>query len=140
MKNATCTRTYTDSSFINGEIPLKLALAFVKSASAVGPWTNFSHKFEVFFLSYLVFKVNGNPLYKLSFDKSYRTLYELTMQSLHRDSQLFENGITEEIFGKTHGIIVLDLYGTQDMTIVRTGIVRSECTFAEYLTLIAVFY
>ena len=32
---ATDTLTHTDSSFINGEIPSKLAFAFVKSASAV---------------------------------------------------------------------------------------------------------
>jgi len=126
-------RTFTDSSFINGEIPSKLALAFVKSASAIGSWTECPHKFEMFGLSSLVCKVNGIPLYNLSFDKSYRTLYELTMQTLDHDSQLFENGITEDMFAKTHGIIVLDLSGTQDMSIVRTGSVRLECTFTDPL-------
>jgi hypothetical protein len=126
-------RTFTDSSFINGKILSKLALAFVKSASAIGSWTGCLHRFEMFGLSSLVCKVNGIPLYNLSFDKSYRTLYELTMQTLDHDSQLFENGITEEMFAKTHGIIVLDLSGTQDMSIVRTGTVRLECTFANPL-------
>ena len=55
------------------------------------------------------------------------------MQTLDHDSQLFENGITEEIFAKTQGIILLDLSGTQDMSIVRTGSVRFECTFADPL-------
>ena len=77
-------RTYTDSSFINGEISSKLALAFVKSASAIGSLTNSPHKFEMFGLSSLVCKVN-RPLYNLSYDKSCRTLYELTMQSLNRE-------------------------------------------------------
>jgi hypothetical protein len=132
---ATGSRNYTDSSFISGEIPSKLALAFVRSASAVGSWTTSPHDFNFFGLSSLVCKVNGVPLYNLSFDnKSYRTLYELTMQSLDHDSQLFENGITDSIFSKTHGVIVLDLSGTQDLTVVRTGSVRLECTFADALT------
>jgi len=132
---ATGSRSYSDSSFINGEIPSKLALAFVKSGSAVGSWTESPHDFNFFGLSSLVCKVNGIPLYTLSFDKkSYRTLYELTMQSLDHDSQLFENGITESMFSKNHGVIVLDLSGTQDMSIVRTGNVRLECTFADALT------
>ena len=37
------------------------------------------------------------------------------------------------MFAKTHGVTVLDLSGTQDMTIVRTGTVRLEYTFAEPL-------
>ena len=37
------------------------------------------------------------------------------------------------MFAKTHGIIVLDLSGIQDMSIVRTGSVRLECTFADPL-------
>jgi hypothetical protein len=74
-------------------------------------------------------------MYSLSFDKkSYRTLYELTMQSLDHDSQLFENGISDLMFSKNHGVIVLDLYGTQDMNIVRTENVRLECTFTDTLT------
>ena len=48
------------------------------------------------------------------------------MQSLDRDSQLFENDITEETFVKTHGIFVLELFGTQDMVIVRTGTERLD--------------
>jgi hypothetical protein len=78
-----------------------LALAFVKSATLVGSWTDSPHKFELFGLSSLVYKENGIPLYNLSFDKFYRTLYELTMQSLDLDSQIFENGISEEMFAKT---------------------------------------
>ena len=58
----------------------------------------------MFGLSSLECKVNGALLYILSFDKSYRTLDKLTMQFLDRFSQLFENGITEEMFAKTHGI------------------------------------
>jgi hypothetical protein len=130
---ATGSRTFTDSSFINDEIPSKSALAFVKSASAIGLWTGCPNKFEMFGLSSLVCKANGILLYNLSFDNSYMTLYDLTMQSLHRDSQLFENGITEEMFAKTYDIIVLDLSGTQDMSIVLTGSVRLEYTFAEPL-------
>jgi hypothetical protein len=38
------------------------------------------------------------------------------------------------MFSKNHGIIVLDLSGTQDMSIVRTGNVRLECTFTDALT------
>ena len=78
----TGTCTYIDSLFINGEIPSKLALAFVKTACAVGTWTKSPNKFEKFGLSSLVCKVNGIPFYNLSFDKSYMTLYELTMESL----------------------------------------------------------
>jgi hypothetical protein len=92
---ATGSRTFTDSPLINGEIPSKLALAFVKRASATGSGTGCPYKFEMFGLSSLVCKVNGIPLYNLSFDKSYRTLYELTMQSLDQDSKLFENCINE---------------------------------------------
>jgi hypothetical protein len=51
------------------------------------------------------------------------------MRCLDQDSQLFENGITEEMFYKTNGIIVLDLSGTQDMSIVQTGSVHLECKF-----------
>ena len=35
------------------------------------------------------------------------------------------------MFVKTHGIHVLDLSGTQHMTIALTGTVRLECTFSE---------
>ena len=91
------------------------------------------NKFEIFGLSSLVCKVNGIPLYNLSFDKSYRTAYELTVQSLDRDLCLFENSIFDEIFAKIHGIIILDMSGTQDMSIVRTDIIHLECTFAEPL-------
>ena len=105
-------------------------MAFVKSASAVGTWTNSSYKFEMFGHSTLVCKVNKISPYNLFFETSYMTLFELTMQSLDRDSQLFENGITKEMLAKTHGIIVLDLSGTQDMTIVRTGTVRLKFPFA----------
>ena len=55
----------------------------------------------------------------------------MTIQSLDQDSQLFENGITGEMFAKTHGVFVLDLSDTQDRIIVGTGTVRLECTFAE---------
>ena len=55
------------------------------------------------------------------------------MQSLDRNFQLFENGITEEMFAKTHDIIALDLSGTQDMIITRTGSALLECTFAKPL-------
>jgi hypothetical protein len=55
------------------------------------------------------------------------------MQSLDRDSQLFEKCISEEMFAKTHGIIVFDLSGTQNMSIVRTGNERYECIFADPL-------
>ena len=75
-------------------------MASVKSASTVGSCINSPYNFEIFELLSLVCKVNGIPVYNLSFDKSYRTLYELTMQSLDRDSQLFENGITEEMLTK----------------------------------------
>ena len=51
---ATGTCTYTDSSFINTELPSKVALAFVKGASAIGSWTNSPHNFEMFGLSSLV--------------------------------------------------------------------------------------
>ena len=49
-------------------------------------------------------------------------------------TQLFENGITDSMFSKNHGVIILDLSGTQDMSIVRTGNSRLECTFADALT------
>ena len=75
---------------------------------------NSPHKFEMFELSSLVCKVNGIPLYNLSFDNLYRTLYELTIQSLDRETQLFSNSITDEMFWKTHGILILALSGTHD--------------------------
>jgi len=80
---ATDTRTYTDSSFINKKISSNFALAFVKSANAVGSWNNSPHKFEMFnfflvFLSFLVCKINTIPKFAIA-----------TMQSLDRDSQLF---------------------------------------------------
>ena len=103
---------YTNSSFINGEIPSKLASVFIKSASAIGLWINLPHKFEMFGLLSLINKANWISLYNISFDKSSWTLYELTMQSLDRDSQLFENSITDEMFTKNHGIIALNLSGT----------------------------
>ena len=55
------------------------------------------------------------------------------MQSQDQDSQLFENVITKGMFAKTHSIIVLDLSGSQDMSIVRIGTVGLECTFAKPL-------
>ena len=48
--------TYTDSSFIDGKIPSKHALSFVKSASAIGSWTSSPHEFELFGSSSLVCK------------------------------------------------------------------------------------
>ena len=57
----TGSRTYADSSFINGEIPSNLALAFVNSANAVGSWTNSPQKFEMFGLSNLLRKLTGIP-------------------------------------------------------------------------------
>ena len=65
----------------------------------------------MFGVSSIVCKVNGTPLYNSSFDQSHRTLYKLTMQSLDRYSQLFKNRIPDEMFAKTHCIIVLDLSG-----------------------------
>ena len=47
------------------------------------------------------------------------------MESLDRDSQLFENGITYE---------TLAIFLVQDMSIVRMGTSRLEYTFAEPLT------
>ena len=41
------------------------------------------------------------------------------------------------MFSKNHIVIVLDLSGTKDMSIVRTGNVRLECTFADAITLIS---
>ena len=73
---------------------------------------------------YPVCKANGIPLYNSSFDKFYKTLYEPKIQSLDRDSKLVENGTADEIVTKTHGIIVFGLSGSQDMSVVRTGIVR----------------
>ena len=55
----------------------------------------------------------------------------MTIKSLVEDSHLFENGITEEMFAQTHSIIVLDLSGTQYMTIVRIRKLRLECNFAK---------
>ena len=81
-----------------------------------------------------MYKVNGILLYKSSFDKSCRTLNELTLPSLDQDSQLFERGITNKMFAKAHDVIVLDLSGTQDVSIVRTGSVRLEFTFTGLLT------
>ena len=49
---------------------------------------------------------------------------------MNRDSQLFENDITYEMFVKTRSIIVMGLSGTQDMIIFRPGTLRLECTFA----------
>ena len=115
---ATGARTYTDSSFINGEILPKLALAFVKSTSAIRLCTRSQHKIKIFSLSSLVCKSNGIRLYNLSFDTFYRILFGLTMHSLGWDLQLFENGTTDTIFAKTHGIILLELSGTQDIIIV----------------------
>ena len=79
---ATHTRTYTDSLIINDEIPSKIALAFVKRASALESWTNSPKKFRIFGISFLVCEVNEISLHNLCFDKSDGTLYELTMQSL----------------------------------------------------------
>ena len=93
-------------------------MAFVKSASAMGSWTNPPDKVEMFGHQPLVFKVYGIPLNSLSFDEFYRTMYELTIQSLGLDSKLFENGMTNTMFSKTHSIIVFDFSGTQDMSIV----------------------
>ena len=63
---------------------------------------------------------------QFTFDKSWRTVFELTVQSLDQYSQLFQNGITEDMFAKTHGIILLDLSSTQDLSIVQTGTVHLE--------------
>ena len=38
------------------------------------------------------------------------------------------------MFAKSYGIIVLDLSGTQDVTVVRMGTVHFECIIAEPLT------
>jgi len=40
------------------------------------------------------------------------------MQSVDQDLQLFKNGITNEIFSKNYGIILFDVSGTQNLSIV----------------------
>ena len=55
------------------------------------------------------------------------------MQSLDRDSQVFENCKTEEMFAKTHGSIALGLSGTQEILIIRIGTVRLKCIFTKPL-------
>ena len=47
------------------------------------------------------------------------------------NTELFQNGITDETFAKTHGVIVLYLFGTTDMSTVQTGTLRLECTFCK---------
>ena len=56
------------------------------------------------------------------------------MQSVDQDLQLFKNGITNEIFSKNYGIILFDVSGTQNLSIVWTGTVHLHCTFAKPLT------
>ena len=55
------------------------------------------------------------------------------MQSLEKNLKLFENSITEEMFAKTHGTIILRLPRTQDVTIVQRSTLCLDCTFAEPL-------
>ena len=53
------------------------------------------------------------------------------MQFLNRYSQLFENDTTNTMLTKSHGIIILELSGTKDRSIVWTGTVSLEFTFAK---------
>ena len=71
----------------------------------------------MFALSPPVYKVNGihSTIYPLIIPIN---LYELIMQSLDPKSKAFENGITDEMFGKTHGISLFNLSATQDLSIV----------------------
>ena len=56
--------------------------------------------------------------------RDYRQGYAISLY------ELLENGITEEMFAKTHGIIVLDFSGTQDSATVWTSTLRLEWIFA----------
>ena len=55
--------------------PLKIHISLVKSANDVGTWTKLPQDLKFFGLSSLVRKVNGIPLYNLSFDKNPTELY-----------------------------------------------------------------
>lgn len=76
-----------------------------------------SHKLKMFGLSNIECKVNGITFPILTFDKSYRTIYKLTLQSLDRYWQLFQKRITDWMFSKSHCI-------TRDVSIVWIATVR----------------
>ena len=57
----TRTLTYSIHNLSIFDIPLKIALALVKSYSTVGSWTNQPNKFGILGVSSLVCKVNGTP-------------------------------------------------------------------------------
>ncbi|KAK2722322.1 hypothetical protein QYM36_002752 [Artemia franciscana] len=71
--------SFAESSLTTyGHQPSKVILGLVKTSNQLGSYESSPFKYELFHLYSLHRKVNGQPIYSLSFsDQSYRLLYEM---------------------------------------------------------------
>ncbi|KAK2726085.1 hypothetical protein QYM36_000516 [Artemia franciscana] len=83
--------SFAESSLTTyGHLPSKVILGLVKTSNQLGSYESSPFKIELFHLSSLHLKVNGQPIYSLNFsDQSYRLLYEMTMRTLGGDETTF---------------------------------------------------
>ncbi|KAK2708833.1 hypothetical protein QYM36_014453 [Artemia franciscana] len=124
---------FAESSFTTyGHLPSKVILGLVKTSNQLGSYESSPFKFELFHLSSLHFKVNGLPIYSLSFsDQNYRLLYEMRMRTLGGDETTFENGLSSDKWIRDSSLICLDISGTPDLSLKKDGTLRLDLTFSQ---------
>ncbi|KAK2712714.1 hypothetical protein QYM36_011412 [Artemia franciscana] len=124
--------SFAESSLTTyGHLPSKVILGLVKTSNQLGSYESSPFKFELFHLSSLHLKVNGQPIYSLSFsDQSFRLLYEMSMRTLGGDETTFENGLSYDKWICDSSLICLDVSGTPDLCL-KDGTLRLDLTFSQ---------
>ncbi|KAK2718237.1 hypothetical protein QYM36_005528 [Artemia franciscana] len=125
--------SFAESSLTTyGHLPSKVILGLVKTSNQLGSYESSPFKFELFHLSSLHLKVNGQPIYSLNFsDQSYRLLYEMSMRTLGGDETTFENGLSYDKWIRDSSLICLDISGTPDLSLIKDGTLRLDLTFSQ---------
>ncbi|KAK2728007.1 hypothetical protein QYM36_008473 [Artemia franciscana] len=138
--------SFAESSLTTyGHLLLKVILDLIKASNQLGSHESSPFKFELFHLSSLHLKVNGQPIYSLRFSgQSYRLLYEMSKRTLGGDEITFENGLSYDKWIRDSALICLDISGTPDLSVIKDVALRlyltfSQATDASIILLIIVF-
>ncbi|KAK2702619.1 hypothetical protein QYM36_018773 [Artemia franciscana] len=125
--------SFAESSLMTyGHLPSKVILGLVKTSNQLGSYESSPFKFELFHLSTLHLKVNGQPIYSLSFsDWSYRLLYETSMRTLGGDETTFDNRLSNDKLIRDFSLICLDISGTPDLSLIKDGTLRLDLTLSQ---------
>ncbi|KAK2722159.1 hypothetical protein QYM36_002641 [Artemia franciscana] len=125
--------SFAESSLTTyGHLPSKVILGLVKTSNQLGSYESSPFKFELFHLSSLHLKVNGQPIYSLNFSgQSYRLLYEMSMRTLGGDETTFENGLSYDKWIRDSSLICLDISRTPDLSLIKDGTLRLDLTFSQ---------